>query len=161
MKNFMEGSLHPTAGYDHFSLRFIVYEDIDSLEDGVHEVGDAYLWRLNLWNTDEVMEVGAEFNHNVVCAYWIPLEDVVVERFGDEWTVTVNQCGMPGVDGCPGSDIEGQTSRPVVFWETYYQGFLTPIGKSGKYTIDSEQRWAVASGTPFKFTTKWRRILTE
>jgi hypothetical protein len=158
MRDFMEGSLHPREDYDHFSLRFIVWTDIDALPDGPTNFAEADLWRLNLWNTDEVMEGGAESDHNVVGAYWIPLEDVVVERAGDEWTVTVNQCGFEGVDGCPGSDIVGQTNRPIVFWETYYQGILTPIGKSGKFNLDSEYRWAVGSGTHFRFVTKWKRI---
>ena len=162
MKNFMEGSLHPTAGYDNFSLRFSVPADIDSLDEnnGVL-IDNASLWWWNLWNTDEVMVDGDEFDHNVVAAYWIPLEDVVVERVGDEWTVTVNQCGWPGVDGCPGSDIEGQTTRPIVFWESYYQGIWIPTGKSGKYSLDSEYRRAVGSGTPFKFITKWKRITNQ
>ena len=166
MKDFMEGSLHPTAGYDYFFLWFNVYEDIDLLEDGVHEVGDAHLARLNLSNTDEVMEFGDEFNHNVVCAHWIPLEDVVVERSGEEWTVTVNQCGMAGVDGCPGSKyVDSQTNRPIVFWETYYQGIWVEKerGKSGKFSpsLDSEYRWAVGTGAAFKFVTKWKRISNQ
>ena len=158
MQDFMEGQLHPTSGYDHFSLRFIVWTDIDALPDGPTTFAVADLWRLNLWNTDEVMEAGNESDHNVVGAYWIPLEDVVVERSGDEWTVTVNQCGFEGVDGCPLSNIEGQITRPIVFWETYYQGILKPIGKSGKFNLDSEYRRAVGSGTHFKFVTKWKRI---
>jgi len=156
METFMEGSLHPTAGYDHFSLRFIVYTDIDSLDevDGSLE-GDAYLWRLNLWNTDEIMVDGDEFNHNIVCAHWIPLEDVVVERSGDEWTVTVDQCGLTG-DGCPASD-HGYSGRWVAFWETYYQGIWKEKGKSGNFSLDSEYRRAMGSAMPFKFITKWTR----
>jgi len=166
MKDFMVGSLHPTAGYDYFFLWFNVYEDIDLLEDGVHEVGDAHLGRLNLVNTVEVMEDGDEFDHNVVAAYWIPLEDVVVERSGEEWTVTVNQCGMAGVDGCPGSKyVDSQTNRPIVFWETYYQGVWVEEerGKSGKFSpsLDSEYRWAVGTGAAFKFVTKWKRITKQ
>jgi hypothetical protein len=171
MLNFMEGSLHPALDYDHFSLRFIVWRDVtdpDSYEvdpvTGTYSFkDDAYLWRMNLWNTDEVMESGYEDHHNIVCAYWIDLEDVVVEwSGGDEWTVTVDQCGLGESFGgvCPDSDY-GHSGRYVIFWETYYQGILTPIGKSGKFTLDSEYRYVQGSGTAFKFVSTWTRIMGQ
>ena len=168
MKEFMEGPLHPTEGYDSFNLRFIVHEDIEAIseptfnEQGelvVHSwKGEADLVWLNLWNTDEIMVDGNNDSHNIVCAYWRPLEDVVVERLGaDEWKVTVDQCGWEGEGNCPVNDY-GYPEQYIVFWETYYQGIWTPTGKSGKFSLDSEYRWARASATPFKFITKWSRF---
>jgi len=145
----MEQNDHPykdpydsAADYDQFSLRFIVDTDIDSLGAGESWEGDAYLWWLNLWNTDEIMEYGNEDFHNIACAYWIPLEYVEVKRSGDNvWTVTVGQRG----------------ESFVVFWETYYQEIWKEKGKSGKMSLDSEYRRALGSATPFKFITKWTR----
>jgi len=162
MKAFMEQpygyptyDYHPTTEYKNFSLRVIVYTDIDSITESVPYKGEGYLWRLNLWNTDEIMVAGNEDYHNTVPAYWIPLEGVVVERTGDdEWTMTVNQCGLPAGAECLPSE-HGHSGRWVVFWETYYQGIEILKGK--KTRLESEYRWALGTGTPFKFITKWTR----
>jgi hypothetical protein len=167
MKSFMEGPLHPTEGYDSFNLRFIVHEDIEAIPEpsfnaqGELEIhswtGEADLVWLNLWNTDEILVEGNNDEHNIVCAYWRPLEDVVVERLGaDGWKVTVDQCGWEGEENCPENDY-GYSEQYIVFWETYYQGIWKPKGKSGKFSLDSEYRWALGGAIPFKFITKWTR----
>jgi hypothetical protein len=151
MRQFMEGYDHPSHGYDHFSLRFLVDTDIEAIEPGecwpepetCEPVGTGYIWRLNVWNTDETL-VGADDDyHNVVVKPW-PLSGVSVKRglapYENEWIITVDQKAV--------------YEHYIPFHETYYQG--KPRGKSGK--SNSEYLWAIGAATPFKFVTKWRRV---
>jgi len=88
MKEFMETSAHPRDGYDHFSLRFWVNKDIEAIAiDGSWE-GEGYMWKMNVWNTDDTLLSGDEKYHNIICQYSIPLEGVLVERSGEnEWNM--------------------------------------------------------------------------
>jgi hypothetical protein len=155
MKEFMETSAHPRDGYDHFSLRIIVYYDIGAMDIGstVPNI-DGYMWKLNIWNTEETMLEGNEDYHNIVCDYRFPLEGIEVKRSGEnEWTIFVDQCGVNEGGSCP-TELSG---RYIVFHETYYQGIKKTKGKSGKEFIDSEYRKALGAATAFKFITKWTR----
>jgi hypothetical protein len=159
MQEFMEEYNHPSFGYNDFSLRIIVYCDIEDIEQDDPVTVDGYMWHLNVSNTGDTLLSGDEKYHNIVCAYWILLEDVLVERTGEnEWKITVDQCGFndPGENNC--ASKYGHTGRYIVFYEYYNQGIEKPIGKSGKSKIDSEKRWALGAATPFKFITKWTRL---
>jgi hypothetical protein len=157
MQQYMQESAHPRNGYDHFGLRFWVNTDIEAIEVGDTWTGEGYMWRLNLWNTNETLLEGNEDYHNIVCDYTIPLEGVRVDRIGEnEWIITVNQCG-PESDDCPPS-MHGHSGRYIVFWESYYQGIEKQKGNSGKSYIDSDLRWALGGATKFKFQTKWTRF---
>lgn len=158
MKEFMEYNFHPSHGYDHFSLRFIVYCDVEAMQLNEEVTVDGYMWWLNIWNTGETLIEGNEDYHNIVPAYWILLEDIGVKKTGDnEWTITVDQCG---VNDPPGSCYSkyGHSGRYIVFYEFYYQGIEKQKGKSGKTYIESERRYALGAATPFKFITKWTRF---
>jgi hypothetical protein len=156
MKEFMETPAHPRNGYDHFSLRFWVNTDIEALDIGGESwEGEGYMWRLNIWNTSDILLTGSEKYHNIEPQWSVPLEGVEVYRSGEnEWIITVDQCGVE--DGCPPSQ-HGHSGRYIAFWETYYQGIEKQKGKSGKTYIDSEYRRALGAATPFKFITKWTR----
>ncbi|MCK4789514.1 MAG: hypothetical protein KAV87_37580, partial [Desulfobacteraceae bacterium] len=156
MKEFMEKYNHPSWGYDHFSLRIIVYYDIEAMEIGSSVDNlDGYMWKLNIWNTGDTLLSGDEKYHNIVCDYRFPLEGIEVERSGEnEWTITVDQCGVNVEGSCP-TELSG---RYIVFNETYYQGVEKQKGKSGRTYIDAEYRKAVGSATAFKFITKWTRF---
>lgn len=156
MKEFMEKYNHPSWGYDHFSLRIIVYYDIEAMEIGSSVDNlDGYMWKLNIWNTGDTLLSGDEKYHNIVCDYRFPLEGIEVERSGEnEWTITVDQCGVNVEGSCP-TELSG---RYIVFNETYYQGVEKQKGKSGRTYIDPEYRKAVGAATAFKFITKWTRF---
>ncbi len=160
MKDFMEDNAHPSFGYDHFSLRIIAYCDVEAIALDESVKVDGYMWRINVWNTGDTLLEGNEDYHNIVCAYWILLEDVLVKRSGEnEWIITVDQCGFHNPDGGNSCFSKyGHSGRYIVFWEYYNQGIEKPIGKSGKSKIDSEKRWALGAATPFKFITKWTRF---
>lgn len=161
MKEFMQNNAHPSFGYDHFSLRIIVYYDIEAMDTGnsVDNI-EGYMWRMNIWNTEDTLLSGDEEYHNIICQYSIPLEGVLVERSGEnEWKITVDQCGYhdPDTNNCP-SLLTNNSGRYIAFWEFYNQGIEKPIGKSGKSSIESERRWALGAATAFKFITKWTRF---
>jgi hypothetical protein len=156
-QQFMQEFAHPSYGYDHFGLRFWVNTDIEAIEEGDYWEGEGYMWWLNLWNTGETLLDGNEDYHNIVCDYTIPLEGVRVDRTGaNEWIITVDQCGPEGVN-CPPS-MHGHSGRYIVFWEAYSQGIEKQIGKSGKTSIEAENRRALGGATKFKFQTKWTRF---
>lgn len=159
MKEFMETSAHPRDGYDHFSLRFWVNKDIEAIGIGGSWGGEGYMWRMNVWNTDDTLLSGDEKYHNIICQYSIPLEGVLVERLGEnEWKITVDQCGFnePGNE-CP-SVLTNNSGRYIAFWEFYYQGIEKQRGKSGKSYIEPVGRRALGGATAFKFITKWTRF---
>jgi hypothetical protein len=146
MTEFMESEAHPSYGYREFSLRFWVYTDIESMNPGETRTVDGYMWRLNIWNTGEVLLDGSEDFHNIVCDPAWPLKDVDVYRSGEnEWIITVDQNGT-----VPYGPF-------IIFGEMYQQGIEKTRGKSGKTYIDSEERYAIKAATPFKFITKWTR----
>jgi hypothetical protein len=159
MQEFMENNAHPSFGYDHFSLRIIVYCDVEAIGLDESVTVDGYMWRINVWNTGDTLLEGNEDYHNIVCAYWILLEEVEVFRSGEnEWKITVDQCGFHNPDGGNSCFSKyGHSGRYIVFYEYYNQGIEKPIGKSGKSKIDSENRWALGAATAFKFVTKWTR----
>jgi hypothetical protein len=161
MEDFMVNNAHPSFGYDHFSLRIIVYYDIEAMETGssVDNI-EGNMWRMNVWNTEDTLLSGDEEYHNIICQYSIPLEGVLVERSGEnEWKITVDQCGYnyPDTNNCP-SLLTNNSGRYIAFWEFYNQGIEKPKGKSGKSSIESERRWALGAATAFKFITKWTRF---
>jgi hypothetical protein len=159
MKEFMEESAHPRDGYDHFSLRFWVYTDIEAIEIDDYWKGEGYMWRMNVWNTDDTLLTGSEKYHNIMCQYTIPLEEVLVERLGEnEWMITVDQCGehIQGENDCE-SLLTNNSGRYIAFWEFYYQGIEKQRGKSGKSYIEPVGRRALGGSTAFKFITKWTR----
>lgn len=151
MQDFMENYAHPSFGYNDFFLRFIVYCDVEAIAVDDSVTVDGYMWKINV--------EGSENYHNIVCAYWILLEDVLVERTGEnEWTITVDQCGVHDPEGGnPCFSKYGNTGRYIVFYEHYNQAVERQKGKSGKSYIDYEERWALGAATPFKFITKWTR----
>jgi len=161
MEEFMKNNAHPSFGYDHFSLRIIVYYDIEAMGIGSSMDNiDGHMWKINVWNTGDTLLPGDEKYHNIICQYSIPLEGVLVERSGEnEWKITVDQCGKhdPETNNCP-SLLTNNSGRYIAFWEYYNQGIEKPIGKSGKSSIKSEPRWALGAATAFKFITKWTRF---
>ncbi len=158
MKEFMENNAHPSFGYDHFILRFWVYTNIEDIDESW--TGEGYMWKMNVWNTDDTLLSGDEKYHNIICQYSIPLEGVLVERSGEnEWKITVDQCGehVSGTNECQ-SSLTNNSGRYIAFWEFYNQGIEKQKGKSGKSSIESERRWALGASTAFKFITRWTRF---